>query len=431
MSDQGNGRGTLLRTWKEIGSHLGVSDRTARGWQKDGIPVYREGAGTRATVIAYSHELDAWQEARLRQPQTRRRRLAWTGGGALLLGIAMLAWLGSMRSNGDDAGWDPQHVLFTESGMQIIGRDSDPQLTVPVRDLPLDAYSGLVRDPRDHLRSYLVSDIGDDSEPDVFVARLFHRGANDEVWRVRHDGSIPWKFAFRQPLHRGERVFNSFRTRIVGVVHRDRPLLIVLGTSKDWYPSRLALVDPETGAQIGPEYLHPGYFNDLVLADIDQDGLEELVFAGVNNPGAGPGYPCLGVLEVPFGEAADSAVFPGRKNPVESAYAMFPRFDFLYNRAIRAFEVRVEDSGRIKTKVGFYPDYVEYTLDSELRLIQVHHADSITHAHEDLRAAGVLDHPLSADELHFWKSHVVRYATAPDGNSAEVSRLMSRPPERD
>jgi tetratricopeptide (TPR) repeat protein len=56
---------TRLSSWKEIASYLGCDARTAQLWEKqEGLPVYRHSHQARASVYAYSTELDAWLQMR-------------------------------------------------------------------------------------------------------------------------------------------------------------------------------------------------------------------------------------------------------------------------------------------------------------------------------------------------------------------------------
>ncbi len=50
-------KGKMLEGWKEISNFLGVSDRTARRWQKEnGMPVYQTQKGKK--VFAFENEID-------------------------------------------------------------------------------------------------------------------------------------------------------------------------------------------------------------------------------------------------------------------------------------------------------------------------------------------------------------------------------------
>jgi Tfp pilus assembly protein PilF len=61
-SDRSNASlGTRLDCWKEIAAYLGKVERTVKRWDVDrGLPIHRVPGGGRASVYAYTSELDEW-----------------------------------------------------------------------------------------------------------------------------------------------------------------------------------------------------------------------------------------------------------------------------------------------------------------------------------------------------------------------------------
>jgi tetratricopeptide (TPR) repeat protein len=56
-------RGPRLAGWKDIAAYLGKTDRTVKRWGRDrGLPVHRVPGTAKASVYAYSNELDRWLE---------------------------------------------------------------------------------------------------------------------------------------------------------------------------------------------------------------------------------------------------------------------------------------------------------------------------------------------------------------------------------
>ena len=54
-------QGTRLDCWKEIATYLGKVERTVKRWEADrGLPIHRVPGGGRASIYAYTHELDEW-----------------------------------------------------------------------------------------------------------------------------------------------------------------------------------------------------------------------------------------------------------------------------------------------------------------------------------------------------------------------------------
>ncbi len=62
---QNSGSGSRLDSWKEIALHLGRSEKTVRRWEENqGLPVHRLHHEKRASVYAYSDELEQWRQTR-------------------------------------------------------------------------------------------------------------------------------------------------------------------------------------------------------------------------------------------------------------------------------------------------------------------------------------------------------------------------------
>jgi tetratricopeptide (TPR) repeat protein len=55
------GKGTRLNSWKEVATYLGKGERTVKRWEIErGLPAYRIPGGGRASVYAFTSELDEW-----------------------------------------------------------------------------------------------------------------------------------------------------------------------------------------------------------------------------------------------------------------------------------------------------------------------------------------------------------------------------------
>src|SRR5919198_5368683 len=84
--------GQRLDSWKEIAAHLKRDESTVSRWEKEGLPVHRHPHKRKATVYAYTSEIDAWWRnghSRLETapPQTARRRspTVWVTTAGLML----------------------------------------------------------------------------------------------------------------------------------------------------------------------------------------------------------------------------------------------------------------------------------------------------------------------------------------------------------
>lgn len=185
--------------------------------------------------------------------------------------------------------------------------------------------------------------------------------------------------------------------------------IVVVSRHYPQYPEQVALIDPN-GKTIS-EYWHSGHLDNMALADLDQDGRQEIVLLGVSN---GYNQATLVVLDpdrmngASLETARPELQIHGMGIAHERFRALFPRSDInlaseRYNRGwelsmgngiIRA---AVEESER-------YPGCLQwYEFDTKLNLRNVYENDKFRDAHEEFfRAAG--HHPFTAkDELAFWK----------------------------
>jgi len=64
--------GTRLDCWKEIAAYLGKVERTVKRWDADrSLPIHRVPGGGRASVYAYTAELNEWlKSTRAQEPET-------------------------------------------------------------------------------------------------------------------------------------------------------------------------------------------------------------------------------------------------------------------------------------------------------------------------------------------------------------------------
>jgi len=90
-----------LNSWKEIAAYLKCSERTARRWEEEDLPVHRHPHKSRAGIYAYRVELDAWWNnghARLAemervQAQQARHFPRWTTVATIVLVLAVGGYL--------------------------------------------------------------------------------------------------------------------------------------------------------------------------------------------------------------------------------------------------------------------------------------------------------------------------------------------------
>ncbi len=138
--------GERLDSWKAIAAYLKRDESTVRRWEKEGLPVHRHLHAKKASVYAYSSEIDSWwNDGRTRLEASAvapaRRRVAWLLAiGSLLLGVG--------------AGW----IAF---GDRVFERPATGEIT-SIAVLPLANLSG---DPQeeyfvDGMTEALIGELG-------------------------------------------------------------------------------------------------------------------------------------------------------------------------------------------------------------------------------------------------------------------------------
>ena len=136
-----------LDSWKAIAAYLKRDESTVRRWEKEGLPVHRHVHAKKASIYAYTSEIDAWWNdgaTRLERTEARRQshhRLAWTlATGSLLLAVG--------------AGW----MVLGDRAVDLSARSEITSLAV----LPLENLSGDAQQDyfADGMTEALITELG-------------------------------------------------------------------------------------------------------------------------------------------------------------------------------------------------------------------------------------------------------------------------------
>jgi TolB-like protein/Flp pilus assembly protein TadD len=88
-----------LDSWKAIAAYLKRDERTVRRWEKEGLPVYRHVHAKKASIYAFTSEIDRWWEQDRRRLEkaaafaASRRRFAWFVATCLTVLAAAAVWM--------------------------------------------------------------------------------------------------------------------------------------------------------------------------------------------------------------------------------------------------------------------------------------------------------------------------------------------------
>ena len=413
-----------LRSWKEIAAHFDISVRTAQRWEKEGgLPVHREAGGR---PIAYVEELNRWQTERAHPSVSRQRKKPGLliGAGLAWMVVLVLAWWlwprgGELTSV--TLGADGRSILALDESGQTLWRFELPDYLTQARY----AWTG-------PLDMDLVEDIDGDGRKEVLFNYRTAAGPPEPgiLYCFEQDGRLRWQRSLgRATSFRGREFDDDYSGHFIRLVRGPRRrYLLTVALHRYWYPCQVALRDPETGDLL-EEYWHPGGLSHILLHDLDGDGVDEVILAGINNPGDGLGHASLVVLKVPFSEVSpkDDSPFAEFTGGREFRYLLFPRPDitFLNGTLILIDRLRLEGRDRFLVRLRLSAGgegHLFYFLDRDLNVVEFRISDDVISMHDRLYLQGLLNHAWSNREKACL-SHPAILETAPDGNNPAVGAL--------
>lgn len=421
-----NGRNGLLEgrkldSWKEIADFLGVSARTAHRWKDGaGMPVHRTPAGH---VWADAAELEQWRRSRAEPPSPRPlARILATSGAITAVAIAILgvSWWIANRPG-------PPAALRVD-GQQVTALDGSGRVswTTPIAQrLGFTNEWGWEVSTPDR---YLLADIDDDGRIEVVLNLLPEDPAKGPARLVcfDHRGRVRWEFVLGRAFadQFGDYTLD-YLGHVVQTVRIDgKPFVMSVATHRRWPPAQVALIDPETGLAV-EEFWHPGAITHAMAADLGGDGSLDLVLAGLNNPGNGPGIPVVMTLRLPFSRQAaePESLMAEMSSGGPTAYVAFPRPDVLVaQRGVAAVSrLAFEGPDAIMVRVRVSTDSatnLTFRFGTDLRVRDVFPTVDLASVHDALWRGGRLDHPFGPKE-QAWLQTTRRFDAVPDGRAVQ------------
>jgi hypothetical protein len=355
----------------------------------------------------------------------RSTRVALSLGGVAVLAVA-LAGFWAWRAGVVAASRVPHH--WSLDGSQLTVLDASGRVVWQKHFPPFHREFGIeVHDKA------LIGDVDGDGRTEVLFTFLPEdiRNGTGALLCFEQNGRQRWQSTYGVPKTFGDRTFGAgYRGRLLRLAKiAGKPYILTIANHHLWYPSQVAIVDPRTGRTV-EDYWHPGAIYHCVLQDIDGDGQDEVIFAGINNPGEGLGHAGVGILKLPFSKTPLPPPQPGDPFPPltgggEAAYALLPLPDT--SRALGLLpgvvELKVDERRHIVVEVGI-PESggIVYYLDFALHLQEFGVSDNFPAVHERLFRQHLLDHRLSPAEKASL-GVVATFPAAPNGNSPELKRF--------
>ena len=400
-----------LNSWKEIASFLGVNVRTAQRWEGErGLPV-RRFPGDKGRVAADVERLVEWQHKSLhgRLPPWRdlrfvqRYALAATGI-ALVLAAALILDVVRPRTTGTPAAgrFEFRTLIVNDDAGHELWRRNFPDPFLP--EAYWSAASG---------RTLWFGDIDGDGRIETVFA--YHPAAQGQVGTTLlcfgADGREKWHFTAGRPVSDQVETYDGVYSGADFVVADFGPrfgrMAVITSHHLTGHPNQVAAIDGR--GSIRGEYWHSGHLDSVAVSNVDEDGIPEILLAGVDNARQAATLVVLdaGRISGASDESGTKFQLRGFEEAREEAVLWFPRTGVnrvteLYNIARN---VRPDGQGYavyVQEKLDDPGAAVIYTLAHDLSLVRWKMSDRLQALHAALRREGRLDHdfdPNGADAL--------------------------------
>ena len=381
--------------------------RTAQKWEAErGLPVKRL-SGPKGRVWAIPEDLDHW----LKDAVTRRhwwaslpflRAASLTAGAVLLVLIGIfVGLLAGEWGKGPPARFvhDFRTLIVTDAQGRELWRKTfpDPLFAADTPERKLATKSAWFGDLDGDGRVELLYIYGPD--------RAASRGAS--LYCFSDTGQVKWLFVPGGVVQTRAGTFAPpFIAEAIAVLAAgpDRKRRVVVSsTNATGYPAQVALLASDG------EYWHSGRLPGLDVADLDGDGVEEILLAGTDT-----GYLAATLIVLDsrnVSGAAAEAPFPdyqllGFQQGAEKARILLSRTcinqklersNMVNSLSVHAGEIYLRTWERyapVRLRMG-----VNYALNFNLKVTAVNYTDRMRAMHREMEGAGQLDHSLTEQEI--------------------------------
>jgi len=267
------------------------------------------------------------------------------------------------------------------------------------------------------VRRCAFADIDDDGGVEtLFVyVPLDFASIGTVLYCFAEDGRVKWQFVPGKAIKdTRQEYFPPYFISNVKVIPVEKSCTRILVSSNHYLhnPNQIAMLD-EDGTLVS-EYWHSGHLYAVAHADLNNDGVEEILLAGVNN-----GYRLATLVIFDARNVSGASSQPGRQifgfpPGTEKAVVLFPRSCVSKNAPYnRTMELRITREQRIVLAVcegvseQRNPGVMIYELDYGLRVVNCRPDSHLYEAHRALELQGLLDHSWTEDENKRLRSQVI------------------------
>lgn len=230
------------------------------------------------------------------------------------------------------------------------------------------------------------------------------------------DGKIKWQFepgrAVRDSTGRHYSPPYYISNVQIIPVRDSEPCILVSSNHYLHNPNQIAMLD--TAGNLISEYWHSGHLLSVVHADLNGDGIEEILLAGVNN-----GYRQATMIVFDPRRISGASTQPGRQIlgfnlGTEKAVVLFPKTcpakNAPYNRVAALWvtrERRITLAVAEGVSESHNPGVMIYELDFGLKVISARPDSHLQESHRALEVQGLLDHSWTEEETEQLRGQVI------------------------
>lgn len=262
---------------------------------------------------------------------------------------------------------------------------------------------------RDSIRRCTFADLdGDGGVETLFVhLPIDFASVGATLFCFADDGAIKWEFVPGRTVRdtTGREYCPPYFISNVQIIPfpKSTPRILVSSNHYLHNPNQIVMLDP--GGALMSEYWHSGHLLSVTHADLNDDGVEEILLAGVNN-----GYRQATLVIFDSSNVSGASTQPGRQilgfSPgTEKAVVLFPKTCLSkiapYNRVM---ELRITRERRIVVVVAEgisearNPGVMIYEFDFGLNIVNARPDSHLQENHRLLETQGLLDHAWTEEE---------------------------------
>ena len=291
---------------KAIADYLDTSERNVYRWQKElGLPIRKIAGSKGRSAYAYVEELEEWMRNQKYVPPDKSKERSKIVKRRIIISISVIIFIFLLVQVSRKINWKTLTITKTKDfsnpvtasleGDMIHIKDQKGEMLWPYRVMADDMDPGIKK--WDHNRYIDILDIDKDGANEIASRKYEGYEGKYCLLLYDNDGSILWKKNIcNDQEFKGVKFTSSFIPFCIKFAHSNNhdPYIVAYWRHAARFISLISCHNSK-GKLMG-KYIHAGNLVSLEIFDLNNDGIDEIVFSGTNNLLNGEGV--LGVLNL-------------------------------------------------------------------------------------------------------------------------------------